>query len=83
MRKAILVSLFCLILTATSVYAQEISISFTSTPLKEVLKAIEKQSEYTFVYNNNLVDANKKVSIEAKKNGTETTVGSNSKKHRL
>jgi TonB-linked SusC/RagA family outer membrane protein len=67
MRKAILVSLFCLILAANSVYAQEISISFTSTPLKEVLKAIEKQSEYTFVYNNNLVDANKKVSIEAKK----------------
>jgi TonB-linked SusC/RagA family outer membrane protein len=54
---------------ASSVYAQEISVSFSAAPLKEVLKAIEKQSEYTFVYNNNLVDVNKKVSIEAKKMG--------------
>lgn len=54
---------------ASSVYSQEISVSFSATPLKEVLKAIEKQSEYTFVYNNNLVDANKRVSVEAKKSG--------------
>ncbi len=54
---------------ANSVYSQEISVSYSTTPMKEVLKAIEKQSDYTFVYNNNLVDANKKVSVEAKKSG--------------
>ncbi|MDD2426061.1 MAG: SusC/RagA family TonB-linked outer membrane protein [Bacteroidales bacterium] len=74
MRKTILVSLCCLLFMASSVYSQEFSVSFSSTSLKEVLKAIEKQSEYTFVYNNNLVDANKRVSVEAKKTGINTVM---------
>jgi len=66
---AFLVVLFCLLFMTNRVDAQEISITYKNSTLKEVLKAIEKQTTFTFVYNNNMVDANRKVSIEAKKMG--------------
>ena len=35
-------------------------------PLKSVFNEIQRQTDYTFVYNNSLVDVNRKVSIDVK-----------------
>ena len=53
---------------ATDTYSQntKLSISFSNTELVKVLDNIEKQSEFYFLYNEKLIDANRKVSIEAK-----------------
>lgn len=47
--------------------AQNITVSFSNTPLITVLKEIQKQTPYTFVYSNSLVDVNRNVSIKATK----------------
>jgi len=53
---------------ATDTYSQntKLSISFSNTELVKVLDKIENQSEFYFLYNEKLIDANRKVSIEAK-----------------
>ena len=62
-----MVVLFCFLLVTSSIKAQEISINVKNVTLKKVLKEIEKQADYTFVYNNNLVDVNKSITFEVKK----------------
>ena len=53
---------------ATDSYSQntKLSISFSNTELVKVLDKIENQSEFYFLYNEKLIDATRKVSIEAK-----------------
>ena len=53
---------------ATDTYSQntKLSISFSNTELVKVLDKIENQSEFYFLYNEKLIDATRKVSIEAK-----------------
>ena len=53
---------------ATDTYSQNtrLSISFSNTELVKVLDKIENQSEFYFLYNEKLIDATRKVSIEAK-----------------
>ncbi len=53
---------------ANDAYAQKtrLSVSFTNTQLAKVLDQIENKSEFFFLYNEKLIDANRKVSIEAK-----------------
>ncbi len=53
---------------ASSSYSQvtKLSLNMDNTSIKEVLLQIEKKSEFYFLYNNNLVDVEKKVDIIAK-----------------
>jgi TonB-linked SusC/RagA family outer membrane protein len=53
---------------ANDAYSQKtrLSVSFTDTQLAKVLDQIENESEFFFLYNEKLIDANRKVSIEAK-----------------
>ena len=45
-------------------FAQNITLKFKDTPLKTILKEIQKQTKYRFVYNDNLVNVNTPVSVE-------------------
>lgn len=49
----------------TDTYAQKtkIDLNLKNTTLKEVLKVIESKSEFTFFYNDNVVDMDRKVSV--------------------
>ena len=53
---------------ATDSYSQntKLSISVSNTELAKILDKIENQSEFYFLYNEKLIDATRKVSIEAK-----------------
>ena len=53
---------------ANNAYSQKtkLSINFSDTELVTVLDKIENQSEFFFLYNEKLIDANRKVSIDAK-----------------
>jgi len=53
---------------ANDAYAQKtrLSVSFTNTQLAKVLDQIENESEFFFLYNEKLIDANRKVTIDAK-----------------
>jgi len=61
---------------ATDSYSQntKLSISVSNTELVKVLDKIENQSEFYFLYNEKLIDATRKVSIEAKEEGIETVL---------
>ncbi|HEX3006806.1 MAG TPA: carboxypeptidase-like regulatory domain-containing protein, partial [Bacteroidales bacterium] len=66
-------SLFILITTtfslfATGTYSQSarVSVEFNNVPIKEVLKAIESSSDFFFIYNNELIDVERRVNISAK-----------------
>lgn len=50
-------------------YAQntKLSLDIVDTSIKDVLLEIESNSEFFFLYNNNLVDVEKKISLEVKK----------------
>jgi len=53
---------------ATDTYSQntKLSISVSNTELVKILDKIENQSEFYFLYNEKLIDATRKVTIEAK-----------------
>lgn len=69
--------LACLLLTsALSIFAQspskkgssqpsKITVNLSNVPLKEVLSAIQKASNYRFLYNTKLIDESQKVSVSA------------------
>ncbi|MFA6336125.1 MAG: hypothetical protein WCX48_11370, partial [Bacteroidales bacterium] len=44
--------------------AQNVSLNFKDSPLKSVLKEIQKQTGYTFVYNDNLIQSSSPVSVK-------------------
>ncbi|MHC1780694.1 MAG: SusC/RagA family TonB-linked outer membrane protein [Bacteroidales bacterium] len=69
---AVIVSL---IIPAGFIQAQTaLSLNFKDAPLKEVLKSVEKQTDYTFVYNNNLINANKTVTVNVSKSDIKTAL---------
>lgn len=53
--------------------AQNIKLDFTSQPLSKIIASIEKQSQYTFFYNND-IDVKQKVSIKITSNKIEEVV---------
>lgn len=61
--------LFCLVgyMQAATIYIQDAPLSITSRnkTVSEVLNEIEKQSDYTFFYNNKQIDVNRRVSLRA------------------
>ena len=44
----------------------QVELHMKDQPLKSVFNEIQRQTDYTFVYNNSLVDVNRKVSIDVK-----------------
>ena len=60
-------SLMLLLGTAQLASAQNVTLNFDRTPLKTVLNEIQKQVDYTFVYNDQQIGANKVVSLQASK----------------
>ncbi len=54
-----------LVAITNNTHAQKLTLDYQKTPLLSVLKDIQKQTPYTFVYNNSLIDVNKEVSITA------------------
>ena len=65
---------------ANDAYSQKtrLSINFSNTELGTVLDKIENQSEFFFLYNEKLIDANRKVSIDAKNEGRRNRIGQQS-----
>ncbi len=64
-RLALLLS--CVILQSNVAFAQNITFKYSDTPLITVLKEIQKQTDYKFVYNNNLINVNQKVTVDVDK----------------
>ena len=62
MRK-IFTLLLCAGLFATAATAQNVTLNFKNTPLKDVLKEIQNQTDYKFVYNDDQIGATNLVSI--------------------
>lgn len=83
-RKTIKVMRLTVILLITSVaqllavnsYSQGVKMTLdcTNQPVKEVLKLIENQSEFLFLYNSKIVDVERKVNIHVKDQGIETVM---------
>lgn len=70
--RAMKLTLFLILVTALNLLAkgtysqsQRISIDLKQRSVIDVLKKIEQSSEYYFLYNNNLIDVNRNVSINA------------------
>lgn len=57
--------IICTCLLGTSLLAQTIKLDFKGQPLKTILKSIEKQTNYTFVYSSALVGINQNATITA------------------
>ena len=53
-------------LFSSSMYAQNLTLNFENAKLKSVLDDIETKSEFSFFYNNNLIDNSQNVSINVK-----------------
>lgn len=62
-----LIVISCLSVSATSVRSQDvkISINLKDVALSKLIKTIEKNTPYKFVYNNNIFPANNKIDINA------------------
>ena len=56
----------CCISASTYAQSYKVSVNKQNSSIIEVLKEIEKNSEFTFFFNDNRVDANKKVSVDLK-----------------
>lgn len=64
-------------LFATGTYSQtaKVSVHLNQATIKQVLKEIEKSSEFYFLYNDNLINVDKKVDIEADNQQINTILG--------
>ena len=61
----LLVCIFCSFASTSHSQNMRVSISKSSTQLNKIFSEIEKQTEYLFVYNNQ-IDVNRKVSVKVK-----------------
>ena len=53
----------CFLFFSQTSYGQNITLKFKDVPLKTVLKEVQKQTDYRFVYNDNLINVNSLVTI--------------------
>ena len=60
----ILTSTFNLLATGTYSQTTRLSLSLNQTSIKQVLKEVERSSEFYFLYNNELIDVERKVDIQ-------------------
>lgn len=61
----------CSITASTYAQSFKVTIQKQNSPIIDILKEIEGSSEFTFFFNNNLVDINKKVSVNVKNGSLE------------
>jgi TonB-linked SusC/RagA family outer membrane protein len=59
----ILISAFQVVASSSYSQTKKLSVSLEEVPIKQVLTAIEKQSEFYFLYNSELINVDKKVSV--------------------
>ncbi len=52
------------LVSSVNLSAQNLNLKFRDTAIKTILKDIESQCDFKFIYSNNLVDVNKRVTIE-------------------
>lgn len=64
--KRIGISCLLLLLLNIGQSIAQLSISATNTEIKNILRQIEKKSDYTFFYSDNFLDLNQKVTIQTK-----------------
>lgn len=65
MKLTSIIILVALMPVCASVYSQtKLNLKISNTPVESVLKEIEDQSEYFFLYNNEQIDVTQKISIE-------------------
>ena len=64
--KGMVLVLMLLLGTSQLASAQKLTLNFDKAPLKTVLNEIQKQVDYTFVYNDQQIGANRAVSINVK-----------------
>lgn len=62
---ALAISLICVMPMSTFAQVLKVSMKKSNVSIETVLQELEKQSGYTFFYNDNLVKLNKKVSVNA------------------
>lgn len=69
-------ALLLLTLFFTQAFAQKepVSVKILNKPVKAVLKELQRQSAFTFVYSASTIDANKVISVEANKEPIESVV---------
>ncbi len=84
MKLSLILLLACIGSSFASAYSQnrEVTINVSNTTLKEVIKQLEKQSNYTFFYNVDYINLSQLISLKAEKTEIKnilTTLGSKTK----
>lgn len=64
----------CMCLSIGTSYAQRLSLEYRNVPIRTVLKAIEDQTDYSFVYSSSSVNVEKAVSIRTANTDITTTL---------
>lgn len=64
LRKGITIGSFCLV--SGTILSAQISLSMQNKSTREVIREIEKVSDYRFFYNDNLSGLNTKISVSAR-----------------
>src|SRR5258707_350047 len=59
----VMVMLVCLQASADGFGQQKISLKFKKTEIADILASIEKQTNYRFLYNNDLIDLKQKINL--------------------
>ncbi len=70
----ILISVFQVVASGTYSQTKKLSLNLEETTIKEVLAAIEDQSEFYFLYNSELIDVNRKVDISIENENVENVL---------
>ena len=66
MKLAILLTIVCCLKATANGYAQQITLEENNAPLETVFRKIEKQTNYRFFYNNDLLRNSNKITISVK-----------------
>lgn len=61
-----LISLMCLMGCAVWAWSQQVTLKFNDVKMEDVLVAIKKQTNYSLVFSNQVLDVNRRVSIDVK-----------------
>ena len=72
--RLILIALAILCSNQLSAQSRSISVNVQNIVLGEVLKSISSQSDYKFVYNNNVIDIDKKITAKVSDSDIETVL---------
>lgn len=73
-RQIKLIYLFVLFLLLSPALYAQITVEVQNQPIRQILKTIEKTSDYKFFYNNDLLNLDKKISFSVKNKTIEATM---------